>query len=112
MLNGTNSVLALTVVATAALTGERFVTLLGAVPAAGVGNVGVSRHDAASGADVAVDVMGVVKVTAGAEVAAGALVETTNVGKAITKDTGIALGRALTAAASDGDKFTVLLGAV
>ncbi len=112
MLNGSINILTLTVVATAALTGERFVTLLGAVPAAGAGNVGVARHAAAIGDAVAVDVVGAIKVTAGAAVAAGALVETTNVGKAITKSTGIALGRALNAAAADGDPIIVLLGAV
>lgn len=108
-LNGNNSLLAVTVIAAAALTGERFVTLQGAVPAAGVGNVGVSRHDAAIGDAVAADVAGVTTVTAGAAVAIGALVETNNVGKAITKSAGVALGRAMSAAAADGDKILVLL---
>lgn len=111
-MNGFYSIHALTVVAAAALTAERFVTLQGAVPAAGVGNVGVARTDAASGDAVTVDVAGRTTVIAGAAVAVGALVETNNAGKAITRTTGIALGRALTAAAADNDPLVVLLGAV
>ena len=112
MANETFSLLALTVAATAALTGERFVTLAGAVPAAGAGFVGVSRTSAAIGELVAVDVAGVATVEAGAAVAKGALVETNNVGKAITRSSGVALGRALEAASGDGVKINVLLGAV
>lgn len=111
-LNGFYSTHALTVTAAAALTGERFVTLQGAVPAAGVGNVGVARFSCASGDPVTVDVDGRVTVAAGAAIAAGALVETNNAGKAITRATGVALGRALTAAAADNDPVVVLLNAV
>jgi hypothetical protein len=108
-LNGMYSVHAITVVATAAITGERFATMLGAVPAAGAGNVGVARHGAAIGEAVAVDINGQVTCTAGAAIAAGALVEVGTTGKAITKASGIAVGRALTAAAADGNKFTLIL---
>lgn len=112
MANETYPLLALTVKAAAALTAHRFATLAGAVPAAGAGFVGVTRTAAASGEYVACDVAGVAIVEVGAAVALGALVETNNAGKAITRTSGVALGRALEAGAADGAKITVLLGAV
>jgi hypothetical protein len=105
-------ILVLPVKAIAVLTARRFVTLLGAVPAAAAGNVGVAQMDAAIGDTIPVTVVGTDHVEAGAAVAAGALIEIDNQGRAITRAAGIALGRALEAAGAAGDRIEVLLGAV
>ncbi len=78
------SLLALTVIATEALTGRRFVTAAGAVGTDGAAALGVARADAAIGASVAVDVLGTTPVEAGAAIAAGAFVKVGAGGKALT----------------------------
>lgn len=106
------STLTLTMTAAAALTANRFITgspAAAAVPAAGVYCLGVTRSDAASGDLVPIDCAGTAMVEASAAIAAGAAVETTNNGRAVTKSTGIAVGRALTAAAQAGDLIEVHL---
>jgi hypothetical protein len=103
------SVLALSRVAAATLVGERFVTLGGAIPAAAAGGVGVARTGATTGQLVTLDVMGTAVVEAGAAIADGALVETDNLGRAITRSAGVQLGRALGAASGAGVKIEVLL---
>lgn len=99
----------LSVAATAALTASRFVTAAGAVPAAGTNAIGITLSDAASGEQVSVITLGTASVTAGAAIAVGAAVEVGASGKAVTKATGIAVGRALTAASADGDAVEVFL---
>lgn len=102
------SLLVLSVVAAAALTANRFVTLQGAVPAAAAGNVGVAMMDAtAAGDTIPVSVIGTRQVEAGAAVAAGALVEVDALGRVITKAAGIAVGRTLQAAGALGDVIEV-----
>lgn len=103
------SLMSVTRVAAATLIGERFVTLAGAIPAAAAGSVGVLRADAVSGDLIALDVIGTAVVEAGAAVADGALIETDNLGRAITKASGVVLGRALQAASGAGVKIEVLL---
>lgn len=102
-------VLALTRVAAATLTADRFVTLGGAVPAAGDAGCGVLAFDAESGDLITVYVMGTAVVEAGAAIADGALVQTDATGLAITKAAGATLGRALKAAGAAGEKIEVLL---
>lgn len=87
------SILALTVTASAALVGGRFVTAAGAVPAAGANALGVVRSDAVIGEHVAVDVVGTAMVEAGAAIAAGAAVEVDSQGRAIQRTTGVIVGR-------------------
>lgn len=99
----------LSIAATAALTARRFVTAAGAVPAAGSNAFGVALSDAVSGTQVPVVTLGTAPVVAGAAIAAGAAVEVAADGKAITKTTGIAVGRALTAASADGDTAEIFL---
>lgn len=101
-------ILTLTFTATAALKAERLVTAAGAYPAAGGHAVGVSTTDAASGALLAVDVLGVSAVIAGDAIAAGAYVQAGADGKVVTHAGGKAVGIALDAAA-DGDRLRVLL---
>ncbi len=102
-------VLTLPIVATGAITAERFVTPAGAQAGAGVNALGVARSDAASGQSLPVDVLGTAIVTAGAAIAAGALVETDATGRAITRSAGAIVGRALQAAAAAGARIEVLL---
>ena len=103
------STLVLSVAASAALTAKRAVTIAGAVPSAGATSLGIAQTDGAIGDMVPVNVQGTAVATAGAAIAKGALVEVGTGGKVITKDTGISVGRALSAAAADGDDVEVLL---
>ncbi len=108
--------------ATAAVTGKRFVKLSGSrqsgpglttavdgsnyqVAPAGAGEyaIGVAKYDAASGKKVAIACAGIVPVTAGGNIAFGVEVEADATGKAVTKGSGIALGRCMTAATSGND---------
>jgi hypothetical protein len=104
------AILTLTVTAAAALSANRFVTAVGAVPAAAAACIGVTRTSAAAAGDlVPVDALGTTMVEVGAGgVAAGAGVECDNTGKAITLASGVQLGRALTAGAA-GALIEVLL---
>jgi hypothetical protein len=97
-----------TVAATAAITADRFITHAGAVPAAGAVCLGVARTSAESGDVLSVDVIGTTMVTAGDTITVGAAVETDNAGRAIPLDSGVKLGRALTAGAT-GALVEVLL---
>jgi hypothetical protein len=86
-------VLTLGAPAAAPITANRFVTYAGAVPAAGAGGCGVARSNADTGERVPIDVLGTVTVETGGAISAGALVETDNQGRAITRNTGVTLGR-------------------
>lgn len=75
--------------------------------------IGVAAHDAADGDKVLVLVGGVIKVVAAGEIAAGALVVSAAAGKVATIASNTfdkLVGRALTAAAEDGDVIEVRLG--
>lgn len=104
-----------------AVTGKTFVDISGATlnpatgalisvaPATAAGKVlGVAAFDAAVGAQVSVIGTGVVPVTAGAAITAGAEVEVGTGGKAITLASGKAVGRALTTAANNADVYVGL----
>ncbi len=101
-------VLTLSAVATGAIAAHRFVDFTDAQAALNEANKGAARHAAAIGEQVAVDAQGVVLVEAGAAVALGAEVQSDANGKAITLAAGVASGRALDAAAADGDLIRVL----
>lgn len=101
--------------ASAGVTGKRFLAITGNLQAdgsitvahagAGVRVVGVSKYDAASGAKVGV-IRGskmVVPVTAGANISAGAEVESDAQGRAIPLASGKAAGYVETAATSGQD---------
>ncbi len=87
---------------------RRFTTSAGATPAAGAWCPGVVDADTDPGQQMPVNVAGIVLVTAGAAIAQDAEVQTDAAGKAITKAAGLALGRALDAAAADGDVIRIL----
>lgn len=92
MRNGI-SLLALPVLATAAITANRFITPAGA-PTGAAGNAqGIAQTDAAIGAKVTTTVLGTEVVETGAAIAAGALIESDATGRAVTKSAGITLAR-------------------
>lgn len=104
------SVLPLTIVASATLVADRFITAAGAVPAADANVLGVVRQAAVSGDKVTVDVLGTAIVEAGAAVAVGATLKTDASGRAITWVTaGAKVGLALQAASAAGQFIEVLL---
>lgn len=102
-------ILTLSLAVTSAITAERFATLGGAPATAGGNAGGVARSDGAVGELIPLDVLGTAVVTAGAAVAKDAAIEVGTAGKAITKTTGVAVARALEAAAADGDRIEVML---
>lgn len=103
--------LTLSVLATAALTHNRFVSPTGGVAAAGGNACGVTRSDAAIGQLAPVDALGTTQVTAGGAIAAGAAIEVGTDGKAITADAGKVVARAApgATAVADGDVLEVIL---
>lgn len=101
-------VLTMTLAATAALIKNRFVSLAGGVPAAGVWCPGKANANYDIGEQAGVDAQGVLLVEAGAAVTAGVEVQTDVSGRAITLAAGISLGRALDAATAAGQFIRVL----
>ncbi|WP_404314349.1 capsid cement protein [Prescottella equi] len=105
--------------ATAALAAKRFLRISGnetdgvmavAPATAGGRTCGVAKYAADPGelVGVARGASRVVRVTAAAPIAAFAEVEVGADGKAVTKTTGVSVGYATTAAATDGDAFISL----
>lgn len=106
------SLLTLSIVASATVAADRFITTAGAHASAGGLPLGVTRSAGESGDMVPVDVMGTAIVTAGAAIALDAAIAVGTDGKAITHDGDgdkHACGRALSAATGDGDTLEVLL---
>lgn len=102
------SKLTLTVLATAALTANRFCTAVGALPTLKGNAVGVCRAGAATGELCPVDVLGTAMVECSAGIAAGAAINVTATGLAVTHTDGVIVGRALTGGAT-GELIEVLL---
>jgi len=100
--------LAISIPATATLTKRRFATSAGAVPAAGAWCPGITELDCDIGLQATVNTHGVILVEAGAAVALDAQVQCDASGRAITLGAGVALARALDAAAAAGDVIRVL----
>jgi hypothetical protein len=103
------SLLALTVVASAVVAAERFVTAAGAYPAPAGKALGVSQTQAAVGERFAADVLGTTVITAGAAIAVDQRVEVGANGKAVPLNAGVPVGVAVQAAAADGDRIEILL---
>jgi len=96
--------------ASAALAQFQPVTAAGAAATAAGNAVGFARIAVANGERVPVTVLGTSVAIAGAAITAGALVEVgTTVTKVVTRSAGVSIGRALTAAAADGDQIEVLI---
>lgn len=76
--------------------------------------IGVLQNDPASGEVATVTVSGITKVVASDAISVGALIGTTDDGKAVdvvagTDDTAYVIGQAVTAASADGDVITITL---
>lgn len=102
------SAMTISIVASTDIAERRFVTALGAQAGAGDAAIGVSRNEEAAGRAVAVDVITVVDMVAGAAIARGARVQSDANGQPITKAAGADAGQALTAAANPGDLVKIL----
>lgn len=98
-----------TVKATAVLTANRFVTTLGAVPAANAAVLGVTRSGAAINELVCVDILGSSMVEAGGAISAGATLAVDSSGRVVTWSTGVKVGTALQAATASGQIIEVNL---
>lgn len=103
------SVLTLSAIAATALGQHIAVTAAGAVATAAGRAAGFTDTSAASGERVPFTALGTAIVTAGGAIAVDAAVEVGTGGKVVTKSAGVTVGRALTAAAADGDKIEVLV---
>lgn len=103
------TLLAHSLIATAALTQFRAVTGTGAIPAAGARILGVAATGGAIGERVPVDIQGTSIAESGAAVAVDAALEVDSSGRFITKASGVAVARALTAATGAGQQMEVLL---
>lgn len=110
MAKGNFAVLTIGVVAAAAIGHHRAITAAGAVAPAGGNAVGFTDTGAAAaGERLPVTALGTALATAGGAIALGAAVEVGTAGKVVTKAAGVAIGRALTAAAADGEQIEVLV---
>lgn len=104
------SLLALSIVATAALAAERFVNANGAYPTARQGAIGVTTTTAAVGALVATDVLGTSIVTAGAAFAKGTPLAVGTSGKAVAAQANdVIVATAMQASTADGNRVEVFL---
>jgi hypothetical protein len=103
------SLLALTMIASGAVTANRFVTPAGAQAGADANAIGVSRVTAASGEKMPVDVLGTIQIEAGAAFSAGATLKSDALGRGITWATsGARLAIALQAATAAGQVVEAL----
>ena len=100
-----NSIFPWTLIASAAITAQRFVTALGAPATATSGAVGVARSAAAIGEPFPVDCLGAIPVEAGAAVAVGARIGADASGRAVTAAAGT--WTALSAATAAGETILI-----
>ena len=103
-----NIVLTIGILAIAALTRLRFIGFDGGVASAAGAAVGICEADSDAGEMAPVNTHGALLVEAGGAIAVGVEVEVGADGKAVTLASGIAQGRALDAAAADGDLIRIL----
>jgi hypothetical protein len=103
-------ILTLTMLATAVVPANRFVTFGGTVTVADANSAGVARTAAAVGDAMPVDALGTAVVESGAAITAGDTVKSDGTGRAITWVTsGVRLGRAQQAATAAGQFIEVFL---
>lgn len=98
------------VVTTTDVAGQRFIGYAGTYPDAAATALGVSLLSAKSGQPVAVQTTGVVEVIAGGSISVGGVVKVGTSGKAVAQgDSGVIVGRAVTASTADGQSILVNL---
>jgi hypothetical protein len=104
--------LSLSVAAAGAVASGRFINQAGAYPAAGGLPIGCAACDGEAGDLIPVDVIGVTDAVAGAAIVKDAPLMLDAAGKVVTHDGAAgkhAVGRAMQAAAADGDVIEILL---
>lgn len=101
-------ILTTSILATGDIVADRFVSFAGAVPAAGADALGVAEVNCDIGLQASVNTHGILLVEAGAAIAVGASVECDASGRAITRNTGVALGKALDAATAAGQRIRII----
>lgn len=101
--------LTLTRTAAASLTQYQLVDAAGAVATAASAALGAVTTDAATGDDIAVDVLGTTIALSGAAISNGAELEVGTDGAVVTKTTGLPVGIALQAAAAAGEPIEIFL---
>lgn len=101
--------LTLGIIAAATITQNRAITAAGAVATAAGNSVGFANTGGVSGDRIPVTAGGTAIAVAGAAIALGAAVEVGAAGKVVTLAAGVPIGRALQAAAADGDQIEVLI---
>ena len=105
-----NPILILSVAAAALVLADRAVGQDGNYTAAGTACFGISGEDApAIGSQISVDTLGTSVATAGGAIAKDALLEVGANGQLVTLAAGVAVARAMQAAAAAGDKLEVFL---
>lgn len=102
-------VLSLPLKLAAAVAEYTFVDLSGANATAAAYALGLADQGGAIGDVIKTQVQGTGRMTAGAAIAKGALIEVGALGKGVTKAAGISVARALEAAAGAGSVIEVLL---
>ena len=108
-LLGAISALTITSQATAAISSLQFVGFDGAPAGDGDAVLGVARTDAGIGDNVAVDVIAVLDLIAGAAIPLGSAIQSNADGAPIAKAAGVQIGTAITAAANPGDIVKILI---
>lgn len=109
MAASSTNTLVLTVIAMAALTQFRGVTIAGALPAVNATALGIAQNGGAIGDAVPVVALGTAIAEAGAAIAVGAQLGYDASGRVVTWTTGPVIGRALTAAGAAGEQVEVFL---
>lgn len=104
-------ILTTTVVASGSLSAQRFVGINGALCAEGKQALGIAEISAQKEEAVSVNVLGILAVESGGNIAPGDAVQSDSKGRAIVKATGIANGVALDAATGEGSLIRILRGA-
>lgn len=102
MAEQNKAIFSMTMRGVAALTAARFVAHSGVTASAGGNALGVARMSTAVNELNTVDVIGTALVESGAAIAANSLVEADSLGRAITRVSGVALGRLAPGAVATG----------
>ncbi|WP_241085740.1 DUF2190 family protein [Candidatus Vondammii sp. HM_W22] len=97
--------LTLTVIAAGALTANRFVGHDSDVAAAAGNTLGVARNAATIGDSAAVDILGTAIVEASDAIAAGASIEVDATARAVTRSSGVTIGRLVKAPGQPGSRW-------
>jgi hypothetical protein len=108
MAAGSNVVQALSITATATITGGCGMTLAGAVPAAGASGY-IAEFSGVSGNQITANVLGTTVAFSGAAFAANTQLEFNASGKLITRTTGVAVARSILAATAADQQLEVLI---